>query len=100
MGVRQQIPREFFMEYMNNATMLALFGRIGGWEILIILVAILLLFGGKRLPELARGLAKGIKSFKKEMKGVSDEVKDAMSTDEDSPDDSSDDSKEDESPKS
>jgi len=71
------------MEYMNHATMLALFGRIGGWEILIILVAILLLFGGKRLPELARGLAKGIKSFKKEMKSVSSEVKDAMSTDDD-----------------
>jgi sec-independent protein translocase protein TatA len=85
---------------MDDATIvLAFFNRIGWAEILIILVAILLLFGGRKLPELARGLARGIKSFKKEMKSVGDEVKDAMSTDDDTLD-SSEDSKDEGSPKS
>jgi sec-independent protein translocase protein TatA len=39
-------------------------GWIGGPEIVMILVAVLLLFGGKKIPELARGLGKGIKDFK------------------------------------
>jgi sec-independent protein translocase protein TatA len=89
------------MENMDNATnILALFGRVGWMEILIILVAILLLFGGKKLPELARGLARGIKSFKKEMKGVGDEMRDAMNTDDDSPCSPPDDTKNEDSPKS
>jgi sec-independent protein translocase protein TatA len=38
-----------------------------GWQILVVLVIILLLFGGRKIPELARGLGEGIKSFKKAM---------------------------------
>ena len=44
-------------------TMLGAFG-MGGWEILLVLAVVLLLFGAKKLPELARGLGKGIKEFK------------------------------------
>lgn len=44
---------------------LAIFGMPGGWEVVVILAVILLLFGGKKLPELAQGLGKGIKEFKK-----------------------------------
>jgi len=44
------------------------------WEILLILFVILVLFGGKKLPELARGLGKGIKEFKKASKEVTDEI--------------------------
>ena len=44
------------------------------WEILIILFIILVLFGGKKLPELARGLGKGIKEFKKASKEVTEEI--------------------------
>jgi len=44
---------------------------IGGSEMLLILVAVLLLFGSKKLPELARGLGKGIKEFKQ----ATDEIK-------------------------
>ncbi|HIL71730.1 MAG TPA: twin-arginine translocase TatA/TatE family subunit, partial [Verrucomicrobia bacterium] len=40
-------------------------GMMGGWEILGILVVVLILFGAKRLPELAKGLGTGIKEFKK-----------------------------------
>lgn len=38
-----------------------------GWHWIIVLLVIVLLFGGKKLPELAKGLGKGIKTFKKEM---------------------------------
>jgi sec-independent protein translocase protein TatA len=52
----------------------------GGFELVLILVVVLLLFGGKKIPELAKGLGQGIKNFKKSMKdddevANSDEVK-------------------------
>lgn len=40
-------------------------GFIGGWELILILAVVLLLFGSKKLPELAKGLGQGIKEFKK-----------------------------------
>lgn len=43
-------------------------GMPGGQELLIILVIVVLLFGAKKIPELAKGLGKGIKNFKAEMK--------------------------------
>lgn len=49
---------------------------IQGWEWIIIALVILLLFGGKKIPELMRGLGKGVKSFKQGMKEVEDDVKD------------------------
>ncbi len=47
---------------------------LGPWEIIIIFVVILLVFGGKKLPELARGLGEGIKEFKKASKDIKEEV--------------------------
>ena len=47
---------------------------LGTWEIIIIVLAILLLFGGKKIPELMKSLGKGVKSFKDGVNGV-DEVK-------------------------
>ncbi|MBI65765.1 MAG: twin-arginine translocase TatA/TatE family subunit [Candidatus Marinimicrobia bacterium] len=49
---------------------------LGAPEIIVVLVIILLLFGGKKLPELARGLGKGINEFKKASKEVENEIKD------------------------
>ena len=46
---------------------------IGTWEIVAIVLIILLLFGGKKIPEMMKGLGKGVKSFKDGMNGV-DEV--------------------------
>jgi sec-independent protein translocase protein TatA len=46
----------------------------GPWEIVLIIVVVLLLFGGKKLPELARGLGKGVRMFKKELHDVKDAV--------------------------
>jgi sec-independent protein translocase protein TatA len=48
---------------------------IGTPEILIIALVILLIFGGKKIPELMRGLGKGVNQFKKGMKDVEDEIK-------------------------
>ena len=50
---------------------------LGAWEVILILVAILILFGAKKLPELAKGLGTGIKEFKKATKEVVDEVQNA-----------------------
>ena len=47
---------------------------LGGGEILLILFIILLLFGAKKLPELAKGLGKGIKEFKKASNEVTEEI--------------------------
>lgn len=48
---------------------------IGAPEIIFIAVIVLLLFGGKKIPELMKGLGKGVKSFKEGMNGVDDEPK-------------------------
>ena len=48
----------------------------GTWEIVLIVLVILLLFGGKKIPELMNGLGKGVKSFKQGMKEVEKEIKD------------------------
>ncbi len=48
---------------------------IHGWEWIILAMLILLLFGGKKIPELMRGLGKGIRSFKEGMKEVDNEIK-------------------------
>ena len=55
-------------------SILAMFGLPGYLEVLIIAGAILLLFGGKKLPELARGMGKGITEFKKGLQGVKEEI--------------------------
>ena len=50
-----------------------MFGNLGGGEIILILLVILLLFGAKKIPELARGLGKGMSEFKKGLKDVENE---------------------------
>ena len=49
---------------LMNAHFILLFGRPGIWEILIIAVIVLLIFGGKKIPEMMRGMGKGIREFK------------------------------------
>jgi sec-independent protein translocase protein TatA len=56
--------------------MLAVFG-LGGWEVIVILAVVLLLFGAKKLPDLAKGLGTGIKEFKKATREVTDEIQNA-----------------------
>lgn len=52
-----------------------LFGNLGTGEIIIIAFLVLLLFGGKKIPELMKGIGKGVKSFKDGVKGVEEELK-------------------------
>ncbi len=54
---------------MNTQLGIILFGSLGFQEILVIALVVLLLFGGKKIPELMRGLGKGVKSFKDGMNG-------------------------------
>lgn len=51
-----------------------LFGNLGVAEVLIIAFVILLLFGGKKIPELMRGLGKGVSSFKQGMNDIQNEI--------------------------
>jgi hypothetical protein len=53
---------------------LLLFGNLGAGEILIIALVILLLFGGRKIPELMKGLGKGLKSFKDGMNNVENDI--------------------------
>ncbi|MEZ4933237.1 MAG: twin-arginine translocase TatA/TatE family subunit [Saprospiraceae bacterium] len=60
---------------MNN---IFLFGLPGGGEWVLILLAILLLFGGKKIPELMRGIGKGIKEFNNAKSSIEEEIKEGM----------------------
>lgn len=53
---------------------LLLFSSLGAPEIIIIALIVLLLFGGKKIPELMKGLGKGVRSFKEGAAGVKDEI--------------------------
>lgn len=56
-----------------NSTLLFL-GNLGTGEVVLIAIVILLLFGGKKIPELMKGIGKGMKSFKDGMKGIEDDI--------------------------
>src|SRR6058998_169173 len=61
------------MVFSSMNIMLGLF-NLGGGEIILILALILILFGARKLPELAKGLGQGIKEFKKATREVTDEI--------------------------
>src|SRR5512140_1808313 len=65
---------------MVCTSMNVMFGlfNLGGGEIILILALVLILFGAKKLPELAKGLGTGIKEFKKATREVTDEIHTAM----------------------
>ena len=49
-------------------------GIIGPWQIVIIALVIVLLFGGKKIPELMKGVGKGVKSFKEGMNEIDEQI--------------------------
>ena len=59
-----------------------LFFNLGGPEMIFIMFAILLLFGAKKIPELARGLGKGIREFKDATKEVKDQIQEGIKDEE------------------
>jgi sec-independent protein translocase protein TatA len=56
---------------------------LGGGELMVIMLFVLLFFGSKKIPDLARGLGKGMREFKTAMNGVQDEIKQGMKVTED-----------------
>ena len=50
-------------------------GNLGTGEIIIIAIIVMLLFGGKKIPELMKGIGKGVKNFKDGVKGLEDDIK-------------------------
>ncbi len=68
---------------MNAMINLLFIGGLGGTELIIIMAVILLLFGAKRIPELARGLGRGIREFKDASSEIKREIESAGSDDED-----------------
>ena len=50
----------------------------GGYELVLVLFVVLLLFGGKKIPELARGIGKGIREFNSARASIEEEIKDGM----------------------
>jgi sec-independent protein translocase protein TatA len=58
-------------------------GGIGMQEILLILLVVLLFFGGKKIPDLMRGMGKGIRSFKEGMKEVDKDINSTLTDDKD-----------------
>ena len=62
-----------------------LFGFLGMWETVAILAVVLVLFGAKKVPELARGLGQGIKEFKKASRDVNTEMQRAFEEDDQNP---------------
>ncbi len=62
-----------------------LIGGLGAGEITLIVLALLLLFGGKKIPELMRGLGKGMKEFKDGKDGIESDTKSTTTTTNDKP---------------
>jgi sec-independent protein translocase protein TatA len=73
--------KNFFSPSLNEPVMsillLFIFGQ-GPWEIFIIFFVVLLLFGGKKIPELMRGIGKGIREFNAARSSIEQEIKDGM----------------------
>ena len=59
-------------------TVFAFLGDIGTGEIMLIMLVVLLLFGAKKIPELARGMGRGIREFKDATKEIKNEMDNAM----------------------
>lgn len=63
------------INYTNIMNELLFLGNLGTGEIIIIAIIVLLLFGGKKIPELMKGIGKGVKNFKDGVKGLEDDIK-------------------------
>ncbi len=61
-----------------NTLLLGILGGLGGSELIVILFVVLLLFGGKKIPELMRGMGKGIREFNNARANIESEIKDGM----------------------
>ncbi len=67
----------------------AFIGGLGGWEVLIIVFAILLLFGGRKIPELMKGIGKGVREFNTARASIKEELQNGMKEEDKKPSTSS-----------
>lgn len=58
-----------------------MFAMLNGWEVVAVLAIVLIIFGAKKLPELAKGLGQGIKEFKKSSREIQDEIQQSIDVD-------------------
>ncbi len=58
------------------------FGMPGGWELIVIILFVIIFFGAKKIPEIARGMGKGIREFKDATKEIKNEIDEAGNSDE------------------
>ena len=65
----------------NLGVIFGFLSGLGGWEILLILLVLLIFFGARKIPELARGLGKGIREFKDATKEIKDEIEESAKID-------------------
>jgi sec-independent protein translocase protein TatA len=72
------ILREINFIHMN---IFAFIGNLGGWEMALIVFVVLLLFGAKKIPDLARGLGRGIREFKDATKEIKSQVEEGIKED-------------------
>lgn len=66
---------------MTLTSIFAFLGNLGGPEIFLIVLFVLIFFGAKKIPELARGLGRGIREFKDATKEIKDEIEEGVSED-------------------
>ncbi len=80
MSVSIRLSNEYILPLLEMITMTLLFliGMPGGPELILIAFVVLLLFGGKKLPELMKGLGKGIREFNNAKANIETEVKESM----------------------
>lgn len=71
---------------LNSASNLAFLDGLGGPEMLLVFIMSLMLFGGKKLPELARSVGKAVREFKRAASGVEEEIRKAMDAEAPPPD--------------
>ena len=67
--------------YDSSIVYTAFFGNLRGWQFIIVVLVILLLFGGKKIPEMMRGLGKGVASFRQGLDEARREINKATDTD-------------------
>ena len=60
---------------LNDMNTYLFLGHLGATEIILIALVVLLFFGGKKIPELMKGLGKGVKSFKEGVNGIEKDIK-------------------------
>lgn len=77
----------FCANILKNGNMIAtlLFMGIGMQELIVIVLIVLLLFGGKKIPELMKGLGKGVKNFKDGVNGIEEDLKAGTKEEENKP---------------